>query len=102
MQLKVYDTVSKIERTVTKKAYDIINRGKKRRYQILETLDDQGNIIEVPQPTEIQTIEKKTEPENPVVAPVVDEPVVELPTEEGVHIIRQPKKRGPKPKVKNA
>lgn len=71
MQIKVYDTVSKHERTVTKKAFDIINRARRKqpRYQVLEYLDDEGNTIDSPeitQPTKI--VEKKSEP-----AEVVDD-----------------------------
>lgn len=69
MQVKVYDTVSKHERTVTKKAFDIINRARRKqpRYQVLEYLDDEGNSVNAPQTTQI--IEKKKEEE--VVAPAV-------------------------------
>lgn len=103
MQYKVYDVVSKIERTVMKKAYDIINKGKKRRYEILETLDDQGNVINAPEQI-THVIEKKTEPESPVVVPAGDDKTVEAivngEPNEGIHIVR--KKPGPKPKIKNA
>ena len=92
MQLKVYDQVSNIERTVTKKAYDIINRGRKQRYKLLSYVDDDGNSIE--QPAEIHSgqaePQKKTELKSEAVAPAA----VEVP--EGITVIR--KKPGPKPK----
>lgn len=118
MQIKVYDTVSKHERTVTKKAFDIINRARRKqpRYQVLEYLDDEGNTIDSPeitQPTKI--VEKKSEP-----AEVVDdepkqinettETVFDLTPTYGNYYFDEPtientekpapKKRGRKPKNK--
>jgi hypothetical protein len=108
MQLRVYDTVSKHERTVTKKAFDIINRARRKqpRYQVLEYLDDEGNPTDAPQT--VQIVEKKKED---VVAPAVDEQTVAGDPEITYHfdhttkpqVITEntaPKKRGRKPKNK--
>lgn len=125
MQIKVYDTVSKHERVVTKKAFDIINRARRKapRYEVIEYLDDDGNAINQPQSLqsleEIPTVEKKTE--ESVAAPAADGETVtgdpdaqnfpfylsdethETPTVQIEHQPKPaPKKRGRKPKNKIA
>lgn len=102
--LKVYDNTSKIERQVTQKAFDIINKNKRNpRYKFLEYVDEDGkSLVDQADAPVVETTQKKTEVKeaaDPVEVERLDPvgPGASLP--EGVTIIR--KKPGPKPK-KNA
>lgn len=97
--LKVYDNISKLERQVTQKAFDIINKNKRNpRYKFLSYVDENGEELqEQAAAPQAETVQKKTEPVE-VAAPAEVEPKPEE-VKEGITIIR--KKPGPKPK-KNA
>lgn len=102
--LRVFDQVSQIERTVTQKAYNIINK-RKPRYKILAYVDENGNEIDqsaIASSVTDQIAEKKsqqiTEPEKSAEPVVGDSVPNSIP--EGVTVVRR--KPGPKPKIKDA
>lgn len=73
MDVKVRDRKTNLERTVTKKAYEIIPH----RYDFLGYLDDNGNVIEGQAP-QVRTIQKKTQEKSvePVAAKIEVRPVL--------------------------
>lgn len=64
MQVKVRDRKTGNERTVTKKAYEIIPH----RYDFLGYVDEDGNPIENGQAPQIKTVQKKTQEKSAVPA----------------------------------
>lgn len=64
MQVKVRDRKTLVERTVTKKAYEIIPH----RYDFLGYVDEDGNPIENGQAPQIKTVQKKTQEKSAVTA----------------------------------
>lgn len=62
MQVKVRDRKTLVERTVTKKAYEIIPH----RYDFLGYVDEDGNPIENGQAPQLKTVQKKTEAKSAV------------------------------------
>lgn len=110
MQVKVWDNVSNIERTVTQKAFDIIVKNKRKpRYEIKSYIDDDGNEVQH-QAQSVAAPEKKTEHRSEVVQAVADSHTANSgetfvfpgnvvhtgAIQEGITVIR--KKPGPKPK----
>lgn len=114
MQVKVRDKKTQIERTVTKKAYEIIPH----RYEFLGYVDDDGNETSGDAP--VTRVQKKTEPKS--VAPAVSKIEVRLPltqveiqekreelkamNQEAIQkaeveevIVKERRKPGPKPKA---
>lgn len=73
-QLKVFDQISKIERTVTQKAYDIIVKNKRNpRYKLLAYVGEDGTPLDMPlEPEQVLPLEKKVETELKSAEPVVN------------------------------
>jgi DNA-directed RNA polymerase specialized sigma24 family protein len=91
--LKVFDQISNLERTVTQKAYDIINKNKRiPRYKLLAYIDEDGEVTEAAVPVQQVAVEKKVEQVEKVVEPVAakKEIVTKTPAE-GVTVIRKSK-----------
>lgn len=98
--LKVYDSISKIERQVTQKAYEIITKNKRNpRYKFLAYVDETGQEIGGEAPVLEKKTEPLTEPSSPAKSAeaVADKQAVETESPaEGITVIR--KKPGPKSK----
>lgn len=74
MQVKVRDRKTGNERTVTKKAYEIIPH----RYDFLGYVDEDGNPIENGQAPQLKTVQKKTQEKSaePVAAKIEVRPIL--------------------------